>query len=220
MNQYTSFYRVTVMGPDGAIAILQNVPEVAPDGTLRQGTVAQMLGQLPHYLKDNAVITNVVMEEHPLEGDYKVRSDADHLTDEGLAYALAAMLDWKHPASLAPISYTPGEGLIVRNEFSITNLDNAFLPFDPVVDLESCMAILLAFKVNIRFDDRTGAALFYSHNTAGGPGITDPIEIRRKICINAINARGAFVVSKWDGTVPLSMVKEIVQKSFAESERA
>lgn len=219
MNQYTSFYRVTVLGPKGAIIVLQNVPEVAGDGTLRQGTVAQMLSDLPRFLQGNEPITNVLMEEHQLEGDYKVRTMAEHLTDEGLAYALASILDWKHPSSLAPISYTPGEGLIVRNEFSITNLDNAFLPFDPVVDLEACMAILLAFKVNIRFDDRSGAALFYNRDTAGGPGYLDPIDIRRHICISAINGRSAFVDSKWDGTVPRSMVKEIVQKSFADTER-
>lgn len=48
---------------------------------------------------------------------------------------------------------------------------------------------------------------------------TDPIDIRRHICINAINGRSAAVDSKWDGTVPRSMVKVVIEKSFAESER-
>lgn len=206
MQQFTSFHRLSVVTPQGIVAIGQNVPEVTFKGELRQSTATEMLKHIVGNLDRGVVILDLKMEELPLEGDYLVRSPTDFFTDEGIAFALASIFNWKDPRNGAPIEYKAGEGLHVRAPIDILKLDDAFKPFDPVNDLELCMVILQRFKVELRYEDRTGNAYFRGRHGEGNTFVTDE-QIRREICRSAIDMRGGVISDcPWDGHIHLSMV--------------
>lgn len=209
MQQFKSFHRISIVTPDGVTAIGQNVPEVMFDGKLYQGTAYEMLRKVTFDLDRDIVITDIKMEEFPLEGDYRLRCVTDYLTDEGLAFALASILNWKSPLNGAEIFYKAGEGIYVNNPVDIFTLGEAFKSFDPVNDLALCMSIMQRFKVPMRYDDRTGAAFIRPRPDL--VATIDDTEIRREICRHAIEDRYAHIRdSAWDGTVHLSMVKQAV----------
>jgi hypothetical protein len=206
------------MGPVGVIAIGQNVPSVTHKGELEQSSAAAMLHYVTMGLGRDAIVTDIKMEEFPLEGDYKVSAPTDFFTDEGIAFALASIFEWKDPRNNHPIEYNSGEGLHVRTPVDILNLAGAFKPFDPVNDLELCMVILQRFKVELRYEDRTGNAYFRGRHGEGNKFVTDE-QIRREICRSAIDMRIAHISNHgWDGNVHLSMVvtTPTVPKTIAE----
>lgn len=206
MNQFKSYHRVTIHGKDGVVAVAQNVPDVNHNGDLSQSSVAGLLQWVTGNLDRTTVITDIRMEELPLEGDYKVNSPTDFFTDEGIAYALASIFDWKDPRNSHPIMYQAGEGIYTKSPVDILNLNAAFKNFDPVNDLELCMIILQIFKVELRYEERTGHAYFRGHHGEGNKFVTNE-QIRREICRAAIDRRVSVISScSWDGTVHLSMV--------------
>lgn len=206
MNQFKSFHRISIVTPEGVTAIGQNVPEVLRDGKLYQGSAYEMLRKVTCDLGHDIVITDIKMEEFPLEGDYRLRCVTDYLTDEGLAFALASILNWKSPLNGAEIFYKAGEGIYANNPVDIFTLGEAFKSFDPVNDLALCMSIMQRFKVPMRYDDRTGAAVIRPRPDLAAT--IDDTEIRREICRYAIEDRHAHIPdSGWDGTVHLSMLK-------------
>lgn len=217
MQQFKSFHRVSIQTPEGVIALGQNVPEVSFDGKLRQGNVTEMLKFVVSNLDHDLNITDIKMEEIPLEGDYKLRAPTDYYTDQGLAFALASILNWKSPLNGAEITYKADEGIYVNNPVEIFNLNDAFKTFDPVNDLALCMSILQLFKVQMRYDSKSGAALIRPR-----PDITDvndATEIRREICREAIESRAKYISDcGWDGTIHLSMVKQSVLTIAAMAE--
>lgn len=216
MNQFKSFHRVTIFTAAGAIAVGQNVPSVAFDGTLRQSNVAVVLKEVVGNLPHDTEVTDIELVELPLEGDYKVFSPTDFMTDEGIAYAIASILNWKSPIDDSPMTFRAGEGVYITQPFSITNLDAAFARFDPVNQLAQCMAIQLRFRIELRFDDRTGAAMFRGRPNSPAGSLIQEEDIRREICRSAIDKAYAVIKgSGWDGTVRLSMVA-VPPKTIAE----
>lgn len=206
MNQFKSFHRVSVTTPAGTIVMGQNVPDVSYDGKLSQGTVQALLYHVTGCIERDAIVSDIKLEELPLEGDYLLRSPTDFMTDEGIAFALANIFNWKDPRNGAPIFHQPGEGLFIKNDVNILNLDNAFQPFDPINDLALCMTIMQMFKVELRYAERTGEAYFRGRAGCNNKFVT-PEEIRREICRTAIDCRFPHIQdSGWDGTVHLSMV--------------
>jgi hypothetical protein len=204
MHQFKSFHRISIITPEGVVAVGQNVPEVTYDGKLHQGTALEMLRWATSNLECGVNVIDVKMEEFPLDGDFKLRTPTDFLTDEGLAYVLASILNWKSPLNGAEIIYKYGEGIYVNNPVEILNLNDAFKTFDPVNDLALCMAILQKFKIEIRYDSKSGAARIRPRPDMGV--IIDDTEIRREICRRAIEECIVIPGSGWDGTVHLSMV--------------
>lgn len=206
MQPFKTFHRVSVMGPEGVIAIGQNVPSVNHKGELNQSSAASMLNFVTMGLTRDAVVVDIKMEEFPLEGDYKVSAQSDFFTDEGIAFALASIFQWKDPRNNHPIEYQPGEGVYSCAPADFVYANGNTRMFDPVNDLELCMVILQRFKVELRYEDRTGSAYFRGRHGEGNKFVTDE-QIRREICRSAIDMRMAHISDHgWDGNVHLSMV--------------
>jgi hypothetical protein len=206
MQPFKTYHRVSVIGPEGVIAVGQNVPSVNHKGELQQSSAASMLNFVTMGLARDAVVVDIKMEEFPLEGDYKVSTPTDFFTDEGIAYALASIFEWKDPRNNHPIIHQADEGLYLKGPIDILNLNASYKKFDPVNDLELCMVILQRFKVELRYEDRTGNAYFRGRHGEGNKFVTDE-QIRREICRSAIDMRIAHISNHgWDGNVHLSMV--------------
>ena len=206
-NQHTTFVVLKALTATGdVVAVAHNKPHVNSAGELQQVSLVEMSRSFAYQLAEDQGVHEIITEHHPLEGDYEVRCPSEKMTDTGVAYALAAIMGWKSPINGAEITYKNGE-LTVINPFNITNLDAAFTPFKPQEDLAMAMAILLKFKVSIRFSDKELTASFGCSDSKGRSFGDDP-SILRELCRRAVdNAWGVIRDGQWDGTIPLSLVK-------------
>jgi hypothetical protein len=191
------------MGPDGAVVVAQNTPVITDRGDFHQDSIQRLYLQVGRCLdqRDDQKITDIRLEELPLEGDYYVRAYPEQMTDEGIAYALAAILRWKTPKGDHDIVYQPDKGL------RYIDSEGRVKEWNPVQDLCTCMAIILKARVPVRWDEKTGDLLV-------GPGgcmprpITGENNIRRELMGTAINSAMAWTSdSAWDGNVRLSMIR-------------
>lgn len=205
-NEFSKYAIIKALNAAGeVISLTHNKPVIDGAGKLSQASVAMMNYHFSSRLGAEASLHDIVVEHHPLEGDYGVNCPSQFMSDTGVAYALAAIMGWKSPLNGAEIIYKNGE-LTVNNPFSITNLDAAFTPFKPQEDLAMAMAILLKFKVSIHFGDRDLSASF-GCSMSKGKSFSDDPSILRELCRRAVdNSYGVIPDSAWDGTIPLSLV--------------
>lgn len=219
---FKTMSRLTISNATGVIAICQNKPFVTPQGELSQSSSGALFHHAYRDLPDDAVITDTKFEEITLEEDYTVQCPPSYLNEQGITFALASILEWKHPIDNTPIRYEDGEFTVFRSIGSIFDLDKAFSTFAPCTDLATTMAIVLRFKPSLRFDPSTLKLQFgYSsyHPSGNQPQFDDDVMLR-EICREAIlSSTSVQPIGKWDGSVPLSMVALTVAPESTEHVR-
>lgn len=198
-------------GERGVFATAINHPYISSDGILRQSNAINIMAEL---VRANGgtdrVVKDITLEELPLETDYLVICPVDRLNKEGVTYALAEALGWRHPVDNRRIGWQDGEFKVFRQVGSVEDLASAYSLFEPCSDLATLMAIILKFRPTLKFDGNNGILDIARY----GRIVVDPgeynemVEIAREALHAVIHSGGS---SNWGGKVPLSMVHQLAK---------
>lgn len=207
----TVLTRISLHGEEGVFATAVNQPYISSDGTLSQSDAFGIMAEL---IRSNAgtdrVVKDITLNEIWLEEDFLVICPVDQLNKEGVTYALAEALGWRHPVDNRRIGWQDGEFKVFRQVGSVEDLASAYSLFEPCSDLATLMAIILKFRPTLKFDGNNGILDIARY----GRIVVDPgeynemVEIAREALHAVIHSGGS---SNWGGKVPLSMVHQLAK---------